>query len=275
MDGVSPMRRIQAAELLLLSTMRRLRVGNRFRVATYAMAALGGLVAWFASNVDAFAVLLIAAMLCGWSELDGLCGTSHVMALTPLRALDRTHRLWCKAAAAYTVSGVVTAACIGAVLAVLGRTIGLTPRHTMVGIAVLSVIFAARELGWITFELPQVRRQTNRMWAMQFGFVPGAAMWGAHIGIGFATVINHGGFFVLVAFALSLDAKLSSILMATYWVGRTLPIWLTPLLVTQDSNGGALGDLVLEHQTPYRHIAALGLLIAGSVALGLAQAGQV
>src|SRR4030095_9276320 len=47
--------------------------------------------------------LLVAATLCGWSEVDGLCGTSHVGTLTPLRLLSPNRWLWLKSVSAYTI----------------------------------------------------------------------------------------------------------------------------------------------------------------------------
>jgi hypothetical protein len=251
------------------SPLRAIGTGNRFRLATYIIAGLGVIGVSRTLGEDPLLALFLAAILCGWSELNGLCGTSHVMAITSLRLLDQTHNLWWRAVVAYTLGGIATAACVGATIGFLGRAIGIPAAGAFISLAVLSLTLAARELQYIRFELPQIRRQTNRMWAFEFGFVPAAAMWGAHIGLGFATVIAHGGFFVLVGFAVALGPGMGALVLATYWLGRSLPIWIAPLLSPTEANGGPLGDLVLRYEAPYRHVAAIGLVIACSVALAL------
>lgn len=243
-----------------------LRVDSPFRFATYCVAIAGLASAALAFVLDPILALFTAAILCGWSEVDGLCGSSHVIALTPLRSLDRSHKLWRRAVFAYTVGGIGTAACIGAAIGAVGQTIGLPARYVAMMLLGLAVALVARELRWVNFHLPQVRRQTEPRWAFQFGFVPAAAMWGAHIGIGFVTVIAHGGFFVLVGFCTVLKPSLSAMLMATYWVGRTLPVWVTPLL-TRSEDAGKLGALVIARSEAYRHIAALGIALFGAAAI--------
>ena len=55
-------------------------------------------------------------------------------------------------------------------------------------IAALSLALAVREWGWINFYIPERERQSEKAWAHQFGFVMASAMWGFHIGLGFATL---------------------------------------------------------------------------------------
>lgn len=259
----------QSGALPQVDVGNSIRTQSRFRLMSYVLMTLGSTASLIALQSDPMTALLICAFLCGWSELDGLCGTSHVMALTPLRALDRSHRLWRNAVIAYTVGGTVTAAAVGTVLGVIGQELGLsTPnRLFLIVILILALSLLARELRWIRFALPQVHRQTNRMWAFEFGFVPAAAMWGAHIGLGFATVVAHGGWFILVGFAIWLGPLFGAMLLASYWLGRTLPIWIAPLSTDDDSNGGALADAVLRHQSSYQHVAAAGIAIAAAAAL--------
>lgn len=242
---------------------------NLYAPATYITALAGVAITAVAAVANPIVGLFVAALLCGWAEVDGLCGTSHVGALTPLRALDKTHRLWLGATCAYTVGGVVTASLVGLTLGLVGTAtgVGLPPPIPFALISTAALILAVRELGLIKFALPQIHRQTDKMWALRFGFVTGAAMWGSHIGLGFATVIKHGGLFIVAASALLLDPLQSALLLATFWIGRTLPIWATPLLTSNEADGSAVTDLLLARPSAYRICA-----FAGLVGFGLAAA---
>ena len=104
------------------------------------------------------------------------------------------------------------------------------------------------------------------MWAFQFGIPTAAAMWGAHIGIGFATVITHSGFYVVVLLCVVADPALGAVLMMSYWVGRTLPIWLAPVVLTDYRSGGQATKELQHDSAFYRHLAATGL---GLIALAV------
>lgn len=234
-----------------------------FATATYGLAVLGTVTGLLLAPSHPVALLFVATILCGWSELDGACGTSHAVAITPLRGLDPTHRLWLKAAATYTIAGVVTAASVGAVLGIVGMIVRALIGHDeylLAAVAALAIVLSAREMGLVSFGLPQFPRQTQKMWAIHFGFVTGAAMWGAHIGLGVATVIKHGGLYVVAASALLLGPLAGAALMAAFWLGRTLPIWAAPALSSDHANGGTLLDSVITPWKAYRHCSAIGLL---------------
>jgi hypothetical protein len=206
------------------------------------------------------AAVFWATVMLGFSEVNGLCGVSHMGSLTPLRALGM--QAWVKAVLAYTLCGIATASIVGACLALLGLPLGLSLDKTAYVVIPLSLLLAARELGWIDFRLPQIRKQTRKMWAMEYGFTTGAAMWGAHIGFAFFTVVKHGGLYVLAVLAISLEPLLASALFATYWVGRTLPIWIVPIITDRrvQKNGAKVSELVLESSQVLRHLAAAALL---------------
>lgn len=246
---------------------------NPFLPLTYGFALVGATVgASFISN-EPMLVLLVAALLCGWAEIDGLCGTSHVSALTPLRALDRSHRLWFRAMSAYTAVGIVTSVFVGAILSVLGlllQVVAPVPQYLFAFAAIIAALLCLRELDICEFRLPQLHRQTEKMWAQRFGFVTGAAMWGGHIGLGFATVIRHGGLLAIGVCAMALEPPKAAGLLAVFWVGRTLPIWLTPAVTSDHADGAGLANLVVKPTTAYRDCAAAGLLCLTAAAAMLA-----
>jgi hypothetical protein len=103
-------------------------------------------------------------------------------------------------------------------------------------ISFLSLALASKEFGWISFDLPERKLQTEKTWVHEFGFVMASAMWGLHIGLGFATRITHGGFWILVSVALMLgDPLYSTALILVYWLGRALPVWVAPTMLKSGS----------------------------------------
>lgn len=262
------MHRALPASADIIENLRARLSHNRFSTTTYivAVAAAGTSAAllWQSPGSSIF----VLAILFGWSELNGMCGMSHLGTLTPMRALDEHGGVWLRAVAAYTFSGVLTAGLVGAAVGWLGHTLRAdqSPLFVLM-ICGLALILAARELECIRFALPQVPLQTQKMWQFQFGIVTGAAMWGAHIGLGVATVIAHGGFFVVLAFTAFFGPSLGALLMICYWIGRTLPLWAATQLVDDPVRGPSVVDCVLSSPKPYRHAAAIGLLCASFAAL--------
>ncbi len=165
---------------------------------------------------------------------------------------------------AYTVAGSASAIMVGLWLGQIGRWLGgnhIAPK--LYFISLLSLLFAAREWGWIDFRLPELRRQSEKAWVHHFGFVMGAAMWGFHIGLGFATRVNFGSFWVLAALAVVLASPLySGALMLLYWLGRAVPVWLGPGLVGSNGDAAELPSTVLRSRPVYHRLA--GLVLAWS-----------
>jgi hypothetical protein len=238
----------------------RIAISPSFALATYVFLILAAIATSFAFTIDPVLVVFFGALICGWSEVDGYCGASHVAAITPYRAMGEGSNLWVRAISAYTACGTVTALATGAILGCLGILV-VTPfaHYFHVPVVLLSSLLLARELGWLSFSLPQVRLQTNKMWANEFGMVSGAAMWGAHIGFGVATVVKHGGFFLVICLILLLGPGQGSLLMATYWLGRTLPLWIAPVFV--DPRSKSIVQDVLRNEDPFRHAAIVGMLL--------------
>jgi cytochrome c biogenesis protein CcdA len=134
-------------------------------------------------------------------------------------------------------------------------------------VAVLAVILAVRESGWIRIHLPECKRQTEKLWAHQFGFVTASAMWGFHIGFGFATRITYGGFYILVATVFALgDSMYGVAVMLAYWLGRTMPVWLGPWLIAADQKTEELPEAVLYSRSLHSRLAVLSFLWSAVVA---------
>ncbi len=237
--------------------------GNPFRIATYILAVALIIAGGATIGISVLLSVCFCVMLCGWCEVNGLCGQSHVGTLTPIVVLGRAP--WRKAVGAYTAAGLLSSACVGSVLGGIGNLVnGDNDVWGFLAAALLAIVLAGREIGLVSFPLPQIRRQTHKMWARDFGFVPAAAMWGAHIGLGVATVIKHGGLFVVIALTLAGGSLYGIALFGAFWVGRVLPLWLAPSLVSTPGNGIALLRQVCDPEPCYRWAAAIGLLSASA-----------
>lgn len=141
----------------------------------------------------------------------------------------------------------------------------------LVVVALLAFGLAAREWGWISFPIPERKRQTEKVWAHDFGFVGASALWGFHIGLTFMTRITYGGVFVLMAMSLVLaDPTYGAIVMCTYWVGRTLPVWLAPRLNWSGPNSSQMPSDIRDMNWLYNRLSGFALLWSGAIAVLLA-----
>jgi cytochrome c biogenesis protein CcdA len=188
---------------------------------------------------------------------------SLVGALTPLGKV--AHDYWLRAVAAYTVAGSVSASLVGALLGSIGH--GFRAAGLYWCAVALALALATRELGWLRFQLPQRERQTEKVWAHEFGFVTAAAMWGFHIGLGFATYVRHWGFWVLtlVAFAVG-EPAYGAALMLLYWLGRAMPVWVMPL-IWQTRDTRELMEAISANRLLYNRSEALALVWSAGIVL--------
>lgn len=242
-------------------------LANQLPTATWVVSALGAAASLAFLHANPIDTFCIAALLWGWAEINGLCGYSHLCSLSMLRAWNSNPRLWLYAACAYTIGGLLSASIVGAIVGLVAL-FGSGPSALLLLFAsTLVVPLVARELGWISFPLPQVNRQTNKMWALEFGFIVGAGMWGAHIGLGFATVVRHGGFCVLVPIAAALGPVRGALVFALYWLGRTLPIWANLLIPREKFDATEVVREVESSDMALRVAASVGLLASLPAAL--------
>lgn len=96
-------------------------------------------------------------------------------------------------------------------------------------------------------------------------------MWGVHIGLGFATRVTYGGFWILVTVAVAAgNPRYGALLMLFYWLGRSLPLWVAPLLIKSDSDGNNIPERIWEQPRLYHRIAGIGLVWSAVVTAFLA-----
>lgn len=169
-------------------------------------------------------------------------------------------RLWVRSALAYTIGGTFSATLVGLSFGFLGAAADGVRYKSLGAALVLAVALTARDLGLVSFRLPQRRRQTEKDWFHEFGHVMAASMWGIHIGLGWATRMRFGGFWALTAAVIALGSPLIGVVsFVAYWLGRALPVWLAPMLVRDLDEALRLSELV-GYERIYRFTAIVGLL---------------
>jgi hypothetical protein len=130
----------------------------------------------------------------------------------------------------------------------------------------LAVLLALREWSWIRFGLPERRIQTEKTWGDQFGLFTASAMWGFHIGLGFATRINNGGFWVLVGIAIAVgEPRYGAALIVTYWLGRALSPGVAFALTENNDDVDDLMLAILADRAFYRRLVGLVLIWSAAI----------
>jgi hypothetical protein len=150
---------------------------------------------------------------------------------------------WLGALALHTAGAGLTAAAFGAVLGALGGALGAPfGRAGLVVLAALAAAYAATELTRVRIPVPQFRRQVPDWWRTFFGRPVAAALYGAGLGIGFATYLAHGTLLVVAAAAFASGRPgLGALLMAPFGLARGLSA-ATAWDATSPERGRALVD---------------------------------
>ena len=168
---------------------------------------------------------------------------------------------WLINVSVYSLAGSVSSALVGALLGLAGKlvvpTVGSFGVWLALGVAVATL---ARESGWLTFRLPQLRRQTRDVWSKLFAGPVAAALWGFDLGLIFTTWLTFSGVWLLVVVALlSRSAAFGAALFATYWLGRALTVWIAPFLLQDANHTPYLLDEIAGQYRLFQRMHALGL----------------
>ncbi|HEV3000790.1 MAG TPA: hypothetical protein VGW75_08650 [Solirubrobacteraceae bacterium] len=168
---------------------------------------------------------------------------------------------------AYVVAGALTSALVGAALGLAGQ-LALPDRMGPGGLAVALAVAAyaiARELRWPSLPLPQLARQTQELWAKTRSSPVAAALWGLHVGLTVTTWFTFAGVWLLVVVAvLFADPAFGAAVFAAFWAGRTLSVWIAPLLVADVAHTPELLDAVDDRRRAFQLTHVVGLLAAAA-----------
>lgn len=170
---------------------------------------------------------------------------------------------WMIQVAIYTLAGSMTSVFIGALIGSLGGLL-LRPEIGKFGLlAALAagVIAISRELKWISFPLPQLKRQTKDYWGKIFPGTVAAALWGFDLGLIFTTRLTFSGAWLLaiVTFLIG-EPVFGAILFILYWIGRALSIWIGPLLMPDAGATPLLLDKIAGQYQLFQRIHVMGLI---------------
>jgi hypothetical protein len=168
---------------------------------------------------------------------------------------------WLLEAGLYTAGGVAGSVLAGAALGALG---GLLPAavtdHGGTIVLAVAAVAVAREVGVLRFPLPQPRRQTRDLWSKVFPAPVAAALWGLDLGLTVTTRFTFAGtWVVLLTPVLTADPAVGVVLLLAHWLGRALPIWLSPLLLSSPTSTPQVYDAIDARERVFRSTQVLGL----------------
>jgi len=171
---------------------------------------------------------------------------------------------WFAEAIIYTVAGSLTSLIVGAFLGLLGEgvstmAIGDFGLWFAMAIALLAI---ARELGWISYPIPQLKRQTKDMWVRLFPRKVAVMLWGLDLGLTFATRITFPGVWILVVVTILVGKPaFGAELFVFYWFGRALSLWIAPLLMPDASSTDWVQERIFGQYSLFRRIHIFGLVV--------------
>ena len=188
---------------------------------------------------------------------------SLVGALAPLGKVAGSKKKWLAEVVAYTLAGSVTSAFVGALLGVLGKQLLIMrfgKQAILVALAI-GLIAIARELGWLTFPLPQLRRQTKDVWGKLLPGMMAAVLWGLDLGLIFTTRLTFSGIWLLAVVAILVgEPTYGAMLFILYWLGRALSVWIVPFLMPNANATPWVLDGIYVHYRLFQRIHVLGLI---------------
>ncbi len=176
-------------------------------------------------------------------------------------------RAWIRDISLYTVAGAAAATAVGTTVSIISMS-AFPPSVTRLILALalgLAVVGIARSLGWSRFRLPRVKRQTRDVWARRYAPQLTAILWGIDIGLTFQTRLTFAGAGALgAAVAGFADPLLGASIFVSFWIGRALPVWLSPLLMDDANSTPVVLDAINRQERLFLrfNVAALAALAA-------------
>ena len=128
----------------------------------------------------------------------------------------------------FTIGAVVSAATMGALLAMLGRVnaivSGVTSTPGLITICIIEAVYIAADVADIRLPVPTSTWQVPRSW-VHHGEATFAFLFGLSLGAGFLTVVPFVGFYsLLISIALVQPPSLAIATMLVYGVVRSAPL---------------------------------------------------
>jgi hypothetical protein len=181
-------------------------------------------------------------------------------------------RSWLANVAAYTLGGAATSALVGLGLGAIGLLLlpGSLRLAGLLAAFAVALLAAARELGLVSFRLPQRARSTRDWWSTGLGPVPSALLWGLDLGLLFTTRFTFAGIWFLVFLGVAVRSPLlAATLFLAYWAGRAASVWIAPLLLEDANAGPDVLDVVRARHRLFQQIHVAALALGAAVLLSL------
>ena len=126
----------------------------------------------------------------------------------------------------HALGATATAALTGAAFGAVGLLAG-APWGTVgtVGVIVVAVVYAARESFRLPVPLPNARRQVPEWWRTFYSPPVAATLYGAGLGVAFATFLSYGTFVAVAAAAVAAgDPLIGAAVCAPFGLARAVAV---------------------------------------------------
>ena len=153
-------------------------------------------------------------------------------------------------------------------MGILGHWVSVGSSAWIARVVVVSVgtVALVHELGGNRIPLPQLRRQTYGSWARQLPGPMAVALWGFDLGATFSTWLTFAGIWVLtVGVVISGDSRGGAAVFLSYWLGRALSVWITPVLLGSASATSELLRRVTQETRALQLVHAVGIVWATAI----------
>lgn len=140
-----------------------------------------------------------------------------------------SRKRWAAVLGLHVLGATLSAAALGAALGALGAVLG-APWWAAgaVIVALLAVLYLAREAFGVQVPIPDARRQVPQWWREEFSPGTTAFLYGLGLGVGFATHLGHGTLVVVAAFSVAGgDPLLGAVALAAFGVSRSTGVAVT------------------------------------------------
>jgi hypothetical protein len=200
-----------------------------------------------------------------------------VGAMTPHVVAREGWRRWYPAIL-YTTSGAATSVAVGASVAAAASALlpaSVSTDETMAATLVLGAACLVHALGWRCLPIGGLKRQTKDLWARKYGAFKAAAFWGADLGSTVSTRFTFTGATMVLVLAVALrDVRLGMALLLAYWLGRALPVWVSPFVVRRPDDTQSLLVSIHREQRQFRLLHVYGLALIALVAISILATGK-
>jgi hypothetical protein len=131
-------------------------------------------------------------------------------------------RTWLASLTLFALAATASAACVGLLL---GALLPAGGGRAAVAVALFALLEAAAELGLVRLPLPQVRRQVPQRWRERYPQPLAALLYGAGLGVGFATYLPVSTLLVVAAGVIALAGPgAGAAVLAAFGLGRGLAL---------------------------------------------------